>query len=145
MPEVRPGEVHYVNGADARSPATPKHGQPCTSGGFVGIALKQQPAPGGTGLGSALIDTIQANEAFIIQIKGRVYIDNTVTGIAGGAALSAVKGSPVYMTLAGAALNIAGPASATVARFGRCTEVAGERGVGTGKIRVDLDAKDGLL
>ena len=144
MPEVRPGEVHYV-GARARAPATPKHGQPCTADGFVGIAIKQQPPPGGTGLNDPAHTTIGATEAFIIQIKGRVYIDNTVTGIAGGGALSAIKGSPIYMTLATGVLNIAGPASATVARFGRCTEIAGERGVGTGKIRVDLDAKDGLL
>ena len=142
MPEVRPGEVHYAT----RTVGTIKHGQACTEGGFVGFAIKQQAYPAGTGLGATAITDIIVGEAFIIQIKGRVYCANTVTGIAGGAALSAVKGSALYITSTTGLLSIsAGPATATLLRFGRVTEVAPERGVGTGSIRVDLDAKDGLL
>jgi hypothetical protein len=140
MPEVRPGEVHY-----ATATAALKHGQATAIDGFVGQALKQQAYPAGTGLGAAAITDIAIGEKFIVQIKGRIYLANTQTGLDGAAALAAVKGSPVYITIASGILNIAGPASATVARFGRVTEVAGERGVGAGKIRVDLDAKDGLL
>jgi hypothetical protein len=140
MPEVRPGEVHY-----ATATAALKHGQACAIDGFVGQAIKQQAYPAGTGLGAPAITDIGVGEKFVVQIKGRVYLSNTQTGLDGATALGAVKGSPVYITLATGVLNTAGPASATVARFGRVTEVAGERGVGTGKIRVDLDAKDGLL
>jgi hypothetical protein len=140
MPEVRPGEVHYATAVRAL-----KQGQACAVDGFVGIAIKQQAAPAGTGLGAPEITTIAIGEKFIIQIKGRVYVFNTVTGLAGAAPLAAVKGSPVYITLATDALNIAGPASATVGRFGRVTEIAPERGVGTGAIRIDLDAKDTIF
>ena len=140
MPEVRPGEVHY-----ATATAALVHGQATAIDGFVGQALKQQAYPAGTGLGAAAITAIAIGEKFIVQIKGRVYLANTQTGLDGATALAAVKGSPVYITIATGILNIAGPASASVARFGRVTEIAGERGVGTGKIRVDLDAKDGLL
>jgi hypothetical protein len=140
MPEVRPGEVHYATAVRALV-----HGAACAVDNFVGVALKQQAAPAGTGLGAAAITTIAIGEKFIVQIKGRVYLANTVTGIAGATALGAVKGSPVYITLATDLLNIAGPASGTVARFGRVTEVAPERGVAAGNIRVDLDAKDTIF
>jgi hypothetical protein len=137
MPEVRPGEVHY-----ATATAALKHGQATAIDGFVGQALKQQAYPAGTGLGAAAITDIAIGEKFIVQIKGRVYFANTTTGLVGGPALSAVKGSPLYITIASGLLAITGTVSATVYRFGRVTEVAGERGVGTGMMRVDLDAKD---
>lgn len=140
MPEVRPGQVHY-----ATATAVLTHGQACAVDGFVGQAIKQQAAPAGTGLGALAITQIAIGEKFIIQIKGRIYLANTTTGLTGGGALAAIKGSPVYITLATGILNITGPASGTVARFGRVTEIAPERGIATGNIRVDLDAKDGLL
>jgi hypothetical protein len=140
MPEVRPGEVHY-----ATATAALKHGQACAVDGFVGQALKQQAYPAGAGLGDPAIQNIAVGEKFIVQVKGRIYLSNTQTGLDGATALGAVKGSPVYITPATGVLSLVGPATATLARFGRVTEVAGERGVGTGKIRVDLDAKDGLL
>jgi hypothetical protein len=138
--ETRPGQVHY-----ATATAILTHGQACVIDGFVGQAIKQQAAPAGTGLGASAITQIAIGEKFIVQIKGRIYMANTQTGLAGATALSAIKGSPVYITIATGILNITGPASGTVARFGRVTEVAPERGVATGNMRVDLDAKDGLL
>lgn len=125
MPEVRPGQVHYAVATKAVA-----NGAPCTEDGFSGVALKQVAAPAGTGLGSVLITQVQIGENFIIQIKGRVYVDNLI---------SAVKGSPVYII---AASNLLTLTVGTNLKFGRVTEVAGTRGVGTGKMRVDLDAKD---
>lgn len=140
MPEVRPGQVHY-----AVATAALTHGQAVAIDGFVGQALKQVAAPAGTGLGATAITQIAIGEQFIVQLKGRIYLANTTTGLAGGSALSAVKGSPVYITIATNVLNLTGPASGTVARFGRVTEIAPSRGIATGNMRVDLDAKDGLL
>lgn len=140
MPEVRPGQVHYTTATKAVN-----HGAPCSEDGFHGIAIKQVAAPAGTGLGSALITAVAIGEKFIIQFKGRVYLANTTNGQTGGGALSAVKGSGIYITIATNLLTLTGPASGTVGRFGRCTEVAGERGVGAGQIRIDLDARDTLL
>lgn len=145
MPEVRPGQVHY---AVCSKVGGVTHGQVTTEDGFVGQAIKQQAAPAGTGLGAAAITLIAQNENFIIQIKGRIYIANTSNGLVGGIALTATKGATVYYNTATNLLVLAGPASATLLRFGRVTEVAGaalSRGVGTGMMRVDLDAKDGLL
>lgn len=145
MPEVRPGQVHYAVCSKATGWT---HGQACAEDGFVGQAIKQQAAPAGTGLGAAAITVVAQNENFIIQIKGRIYLANTTTGLVGAAALSAVKGSPLYFTTTTNVLSITGTLSATVLRFGRVTEVAGaalSRGVGTGMMRVDLDAKDGLI
>lgn len=125
MPEVRPGQVHYTVATKAVA-----HGAPCTEDGFVGTAIKQVAAPAGTGLGSALITQVQVGESFVIQIKGRVYVANGI---------GAVKGSPIYIIAATNALTLTVGANL---KFGRCTEVAGTRGVGTGQMRVDLDAKD---
>lgn len=125
MPEVRPGQVHYTVATKAVN-----HGAPCTEDGFVGIAIKQVAAPAGTGLGATAITQVAVAEAFIIQIKGRVYVPNGI---------SAVKGSPIYIVAASNALTLTAGGNL---KFGRCTEVAGTRGVGAGQMRVDLDAKD---
>jgi hypothetical protein len=132
MPDFRPGQVHYAVATKAVL-----HGAPCSEDGFTGVAIKQIAAPAGTGLGSTLITTVAIGEAFIIQIKGRVYVANTGTGS------PYVKGDTLYLTLATYALTKTGPQVAgTTHKFGRVTEVAGTRGVGTGQMRVDLDAKD---
>jgi hypothetical protein len=142
MPEVRPGEVHYAKRGGAAP--TIKHGQPILQDGFAGIALKQQAYPAGTGLGAAAITDIVANENYIVQIKGRVYIAQTVTGLVGGTALAMAKGDTLYVSDAGVVAKT-GPVSATVAKLGRVTEVAPERGVGAGMARVDLDARDSFV
>lgn len=127
MTEIRPGAREYVVATKAVV-----HGAPCVEKNYVGVALKQIAAPAGTGLGSSLINTIQVTEAFVIATKGRVYITNPASAFA--------KGDPVYITVADNSL-VAG-AGTGIVKFGRVAEIAGERGVGTGKMRVDLDAKD---
>lgn len=129
MPEVRPGQVHYATATKAVD-----HGKPCTEDGFVGIAIKQQAAAAGVGLGDTTITRVGVGENFIIQIKGRVYVDNLI---------SATKGAPIYIVAATNLLTLTSNSGANP-KFGRVTELAGTRGVGTGKMRVDLDAKDGF-
>lgn len=131
MPEVRPGAVEYVTATKAVL-----HGAPCTENGFVGTAVKDVAAPAGTGLGSVLINQVQVAEKFKIIVKGRVYVPNTRNE--GGAF---AKGDPVYII---AASNLLTAVVGTNLKYGRVAEIAGERGVGTGMMRVDLDAKDGF-
>lgn len=129
MPEVRPGQVFYAVATKAVA-----HGAPCTELGFAGIAIKQTAAVAGVGLGDPTITTVQVGESFIIQIKGRVYVSNA--NAAGG---TFSKGDPVYIIAASNALT---SASAGNGKFGRVADVAPARGVGTGRVTVDLDAKD---
>lgn len=129
MPEVRPGQVYYAVASKAVN-----HGAPCVEQGIPGIAIKQQAAPAGTGLGATAITQIAISESFIIQIKGRVYVANSRSE--GGAF---AKGDPVYII---AATNLLTAVSTSNVKFGRVVELAGTRGVGTGMMRVDLDLKD---
>lgn len=132
MAEIRPGAREYVTATKVVA-----HGAPCTENNYVGIALKQIEAPYGTGLDDDLITKVQVDEEFVIAIKGRVYVSNV--DAAGGTFTT--KGEPVYII---AASNLLTSASGGNLKYGRVAEVAGERGVGTGKMRVDLDAKDGF-
>jgi hypothetical protein len=129
MPEVRPGNVEYVTATKAVL-----HGAPCTEVGFSGTAVKQVAAAAGTGLGSSLINTVQVGEKFAIIVKGRVYVPNSRNE--GGAF---AKGDVVYII---AASNLLTAVVGTNLKYGRVAEIAGERGVATGQMRVDLDAKD---
>jgi Uncharacterized conserved protein (DUF2190) len=108
------------------------HRAPCIEKNFAGQAIKQKAAPGGTGLGATALTQIGVGEQFVIITKGLVYLDNTVPF---------AEGDPVYIV---AATNALTAVSAGNVKFGRVYEVAGQRGVGTGKMRVDLDAKDGF-
>jgi hypothetical protein len=130
VPEVRPGQVHYATATKAVN-----HGAPCIENGVPGIAIKQVAAPAGTGLGAAAITQVAIGEKVIIQEKGRVYVPNTRQE--GG---TFAKGDPVYIRTADNLLT----AVNTNVKFGRCVEIAGERGVGAGQMRVDLDMKDQL-
>jgi len=129
MPEVRPGQRVYVTATKAVN-----HGFPCTELGFTGVAIKQLLPPGGTGLASNLFVQVQVGEKFVIQTKGQVYVANT-----DAAATTFAKGAAVYII---AATNLLTSASAGNLKFGRVMEIAGERGVGTGQMRVDLEARD---
>lgn len=133
--EQRPGNVHY-----ATATVAVEHGAPVEEDGFVGIAVKQIEAPAGTGLGDSKIKTIQVSEAFVIRLKGLVYVSgvksetgNFVVGDKVYIIPSSDGSNPNELTLATTAGNV---------KFGRVEAVAGSRGVGTGKMRVNLDAKD---
>lgn len=138
--------MHYATATAAR-----QHGDICAEDNVVGVAVKQKAVPAGAAAGAATQQAIASGEPFAIISKGVVQIYNTTNGRSGGTALSAVKGSPVYVTVAAGAtptaptLALAGPATATLLKVGRVVEVAGQRGTPTGMMRVDLDKKDGLL
>lgn len=110
------------------------HNAPATELGIAGRAVKQLAAPVGTGLGSTLITNVQIGEAFIIRSKGRHYFTNSRSE--GG---TFAKGDAVYII---PATNLLTAVSTSNVKFGRVVEIAGERGVGTGKMRVDLDMRD---
>lgn len=132
MTEVRPGQVHYVTFTKAVL-----HGTPAVEQGFAGVALKQIAAPAGTGLGDAKITTIAVAEQGLIQHKGQVYVANSRFG--GG---SFAKGDVVNIRAADNLLTTAGADASTIFKYGRVEGIAGERGVGTGMMRVDLDSRD---
>jgi hypothetical protein len=126
MPYERPGERYYP----AAATKAVLHGAPCVEDGICGIAIKQQAAPFGTGLGAAVINQVQVGEDFVIDCKGIVEV-----AAIGGAS----KGELIYITDATNALGNAGGAGTHV--FGKVVELAGERGTLTGNMRVNLDLK----
>lgn len=130
MPEIRPGSVHYVTAATKAV----LHGAPAIEDGYPGIAIKQVAAPAGTGLGDTKITTVQVGEAFIIQHKGQVLVNNSKQE--GG---TFAKGDVVYIRTAD---NLITATSTGNSKFGRVEAIATERGIPTGKMRVDLDSRD---
>jgi hypothetical protein len=129
MPYERPGERHYATATKAVA-----HGLPVVEGGVVGVAIKQIAPPAGTGLTDPLNTTIQIGEKFVIDVKGIVEVPNTGPGMA-----AAVKGTPVYIVAADNTLTTTGPAGG---KFGRVTELPGERKTPTGYCRVNMDMRD---
>jgi hypothetical protein len=123
MPYNRPGPGVYVtNGATAIT-----HGLPCTVANFVGVAVKQQAQPWTAGFQSPAM--IQPNEPFYMITKGVVQVPST--GLT-----TPTKGEAVYV-------NPDGSLAATgTVKFGRITEVGGNRGTPPNSVRIDLDAKD---
>lgn len=128
MPEWRPGQIEYFTATKAVN-----HGAPCTELGVAGIAIKQVAAPAGTGLGAATITQVGIGEQFAIVKRGRVYVDNAGTGA------PYAKGATLYIIPAS---NLLTNSAAGNVKFGRVVEVPPTRGVGTGKMRVDLDDRD---
>lgn len=125
MPENRPGRGVYVtNGGSAVA-----HGSPQKLSNYVGVIVKQV----GRNWADALSvqAQIEASEAAFLITKGTVLVP--VTGIS-----SPAKGDAVYITSANALTKTATSNS----KFGRIYDVAGQRGVPTGYVRIDLDAKD---
>jgi len=105
------------------------HGNPVAINNEVGIAVKQKERGWDQGLANRAI--IDVGEKFWLVKKGIVQV-NTVAGFA--------KGDAVYIT---AATGVLTETSAGNVKFGRVVEVVGDgRGVPTGKVRIDLDAKD---
>jgi hypothetical protein len=130
MPEVRPGNIMAVPSATRATVHGAPTVEPNTVAGVAGVAVKTAAAPGGTGLGAAAITAIGVGEQFNLIVKGRVYLDNP------GAIFA--RFALVYIIAATGVLTVT--ASGNVA-LGRCVEIAGDRGVGTGKMRVDLDLR----
>ena len=124
MPKNRPGNIFYTNNA---SGAAITHGAPCVSEGRVGVAVKQR-APAWSA-GYTGVNAIATSEDFAMIVKGVVEVAE-VSGFA--------VGDPVYITAA----NVLTETSAGNTKYGRVTEIEGERGTPTNKVRIDLDAKD---
>lgn len=126
MPYSRPGSGVYVTNG-----GTPMvHGQAAVNGNFVGVAVKQKVRS--WQVGYALQKTIDAAEPYYLITHGIVQV--SATGITTPAA-----GNPVYITSAGA---LTSTATGNLA-FGQIVEIAGQRGVPTGMVRIDLDSKRG--
>lgn len=123
----RPGRAKYVAATKAVD-----HGKPTVEGNFAGTAVKQKPQPWSVGLTGQ--QTIAITERFVIRDKGICEVANT--GIA-----AAVVGDPVYIV---AATNALTTTAAGNVKFGRVAELPGaqNRGVATGKVRIDLDQRD---
>jgi hypothetical protein len=130
MPYNRPGNIEV----DVTATKQVNHGDLCFEEGKVGVAVKTLADAATAGLVSPKV--IAVGELFNMIIKGTVQVANGI---------SATRGAAVYMTKATNALTLTGPASSTVARVGVVSEVAGQRGTPTGKMRINLDAKDQLL
>jgi len=124
----RPGRgVHVTNTATS---AAINHGQVAQEEGHVGVAVKQVPATWDAALSAHSV--IADDEEYFLITKGVVQVD-TVGGFA--------RGEPIYIVAATNALTETGSGNVP---FGRVVEIAGERGVPTGQVRIDLDAKDNI-
>lgn len=130
MPYNRPGAVEV----DVVATKQVNHGAITWEENRPGVTVKTKADAATAGLVTPPV--IAIGEAFNHIVKGIVQITNP-----GGF----VAGDPVYITKATNALNNTGPASATVGKVGVVSEIAGERGTPTGKMRVNLDLKDVLL
>ncbi len=131
MPYNRPGPGVYVQNG-----GTPiQHGTPQVSaGGFVGVAVKQKVRAWSDAY--SIQAQIDANENYYLITKGVVQVGNQDAGIAASA-----KGTALYIIVATGVLTT----TTGTPKFGRIVAIAGERGTPTGKIRVDLDAKDSFV
>jgi hypothetical protein len=121
----RPGAgTHVVND----SGGTLAHNQPAKLQNYVGVVVKQKATHWSDGLAAEAV--IQTGEQAWMITKGIVQVD-TVSGFA--------KGDAVYITSG----NVLTETATSNTKFGRVIEVVGGgRGVPTGKVRIDLDAKD---
>lgn len=126
MPENRPGRgIHVTNdtGEDL------KHDQPVAVDNYVGVTVKQKATHWDEGLSARSV--IPDGEDYFLITKGLVVVDE-VSG--------AAKGDAIYIDDE----NKLTKTSSENTAFGRVYNVANERGVPTGKMRVDLDAKDSI-
>jgi hypothetical protein len=125
MPVNRPGAGVYVtNGSTVLT-----HGQPVTSSNYVGVAVKQKVVPWSSGLSPQA--EIASGEDYFIITKGLVQVTH-VSGFA--------KGDAVYITSA----NVLTETASGNTKYGRVHEVQTARGTPSGKVRIDLDAKDSV-
>lgn len=129
MTYSRPGAIVYVGDAAAAT----THGAPVKDKGVVGVALKQQTYPWTAGYGGSPSPQvgIAQHEAYAILVKGIVQVANGI---------SAVQGDAIYIDGSNALTKV----KTGNTKFGVVVEVAGmspNRGVPTGKMRVNLDLK----
>lgn len=123
MPENRPGRgVHVKNGSTAIN-----HADPVKNSNYVGQAIKQKGVGWELGLDAQAV--IAKDEEYFLVTKGLVVVDE----VSGNA-----KGDAIYIT----SENVLTKTKGENTPFGRVYNVAGERGLPTGKVRIDLDAKD---
>jgi hypothetical protein len=127
MPYNRPGPGVYVT----RTGAAVQHGAPAVESNFAGVAVKQKTRGWSDPVSNQA--TIDVGEAYFLVTKGVVQVPNT--GIS-----ASVKGDPIWITTAGVLTTATG-----TPKFGRIVEVAGNRGVPLGKVRIDLDSKDSFV
>lgn len=124
MPANRhvPG-VYVTNGSGGNY----THGQPVVEGKFVGVAVKQKSTGWSAGLSAQA--QIANGEKYYLITKGEVTVNN-VAGFA--------KGDAIYITSG----NVLTETNTGNTPFGRVVETTAEnRGVPTGKVRIDLDIK----
>lgn len=124
MPYSRPGAIQLVTATKAVW-----HGDPATEDGFVGVAVKIKAPGAGAGSGTPQ-KQIAVDEDFNLIRKGEVQVD---------ALAGADVGDALYIV---AADNTLTETSGSNLKYGRVTATAGIKGCPTGKMRVDLDAKD---
>lgn len=135
MPYNRPGLMVLI-------PAATKavvHGAPVIELNFPGVAVKQSLPPFGTGpafsspgVVNTALNTVQVGEQFSIITKGIVEVPV--------GSLTPAKGDPVYIVTSSNALAATSNSGANP-KFGRVVEIAGQRGLRTGWVRIDLDHK----
>lgn len=135
----RPGRAYYATATKAVF-----HNAPVTENGMVGAAFKQQAKGWASGL-DANYARIEIGEKFQIRTKG-IHEFSTASGAPGVLLAGAAKGTAVYIKPADNTLTIEPGAASTDIPFGRVVEIPGDnRGVATGKIRIDLDQKDTII
>lgn len=124
MPKSRlPGRMYY-----AVATKSTQHGAPCVEDGVAGVAVKQKAPSATTALSTHR--TIAISERFAIIAKGIVQIP---------AEAGFAKGDNLYINPTNN--DVSETDDATTVPLGKIVEVAGDRGVPTGSVRVDLDFK----
>jgi len=118
----RPGQ-YVTNGSGGAL----NHGQPAKEGNFVGVCVKQKAPKWSDGLSAQ--KQIANGEKYYLITKGEVQVD-FVAGFSVGDAIYITSGNVLTKT------------AASNTPYGRVVEVAADnRGVPTGKVRIDLDIK----
>lgn len=121
----RPGAAKYLTATKATN-----HKAACTELGFTGVAIKQRAKPWSEGYTNPGV--IAIGEQFVMRVRGQHEFPNT--GISG-----ATQGQAVYIVAATNALTLT--ASGNVP-FGYVAELpGGNRGVPTGRLRIDIERK----
>jgi hypothetical protein len=137
MPYERPGAGVYVTATK-----TTPHNAPATENGIVGIAVKQKAISWKAGWSEHVAASIAIGEQFHIRTKG---IRQVLTSGYGAAIAAGTKGQGVFIRPSDNSLRLEGATAAGDLPFGRIVEVVGDnRGVPTGKVRIDLDLKESL-
>lgn len=131
MPYERPGR-----GIDLTADKLLEHGVPHYQAGYAGIPQKQD--------NPKTLDTIaqrtaiQTGVKYFLRIKGVCEVPDT------GPLAGATLGAPVYIVKTTDALSLAAGGAGLNAVLGRVHSLAGQFGTPTGKLRVNMDARDSV-